>query len=60
MIFQDFYVDMSKDNKSWAYKDLTNDGQCFPGGSVVNRICLPLQETQEMKVQSLGWEDSLE
>ena len=24
------------------------------------KICLPMQETQEMQVQSLGWEDSLE
>ena len=31
----------------------------FPGGSVI-RICLPVQETQETWVQSLGWEDLLE
>ena len=31
----------------------------FPGGSVVKNI-LPMQEVQEMEVQSLGWEDSLE
>ena len=24
------------------------------------RICLPMQETQEMRVPSLGWEDALE
>ena len=24
------------------------------------RICLPMQETQEMWVQSLGWDDPLE
>ena len=24
-----------------------------------NKICLPMQETQEMQVQSLGWEDPL-
>ena len=24
------------------------------------RICLPMQEMQETRVQSLGWEDSLE
>ena len=29
----------------------------FPGGSVVKKTCLPMQETQ---VQSLGWEDPLE
>ena len=29
----------------------------FPGGSVVKRIHLPMQETQ---VWSLGWEDPLE
>ena len=26
----------------------------------VERICLPMQETKEMQVQSLGWEDPLE
>ena len=31
----------------------------FPGGSR-QRICLPVQETQEMHVQSLGQEDPLE
>ena len=25
-----------------------------------SRICLPVQETQETRVQSLGWEDFLE
>ena len=30
----------------------------YAGGSVVNHS--PLQETQEMGVRSLGWEDSLE
>ena len=30
----------------------------FPGGSVI--ICLPMQETQEMRVQSLSWKDPLE
>ena len=29
----------------------------FPGGSVVKRICLPMQETW---VPSPGWEDPLE
>ena len=29
----------------------------FPGGSVVKRICLPMQETW---VLSLGWEEPLE
>ena len=35
----------------------------FPGGTVVKKkkkILLPMQETQEMQVQSLGWEDPLE
>ena len=33
----------------------------FPGGSVVKKkICLPMQETQEMQVWSLGQEDPLE
>ena len=36
----------------------------FPCGSVVKaqqeRICLPMQETQETRVQSLGGEDPLE
>ena len=31
----------------------------FPGGAVV-RIHLPMQETQETQVQSLGGEDPLE
>ena len=29
---------------------------CFPGGAGVKNY-LPIQETQEMQVQSLGWED---
>ena len=32
----------------------------FPGGSVVKKICLPVQETQEMPGWSLGQEDPLE
>ena len=32
----------------------------FPGGSVVKRICLPMQERQETSVQSLGQDDRLE
>ena len=32
----------------------------LPGGSVVKRIHLPIQELQEKWVQSLGWEDPLE
>ena len=34
-------------------------GGCSPGGSVVKN-CLPVQETQETWVQSLGREDPLE
>ena len=34
--------------------------QDFSGGSVVKKYCLPMQETPEMLVQSLGWDDSLE
>jgi len=26
----------------------------FPGGTVVKKICLPMQQTQDMWVQSLG------
>ena len=26
----------------------------------MERICLPMQETREMRVQTLGWEDPLE
>ena len=33
--------------------------QGLPGGSVV-RICLPVQEPQEMQFRSLGWEELLE
>ena len=33
--------------------------QDFPSGSVVKNLP-PVQETQEMQVQSLGWEDPLE
>ena len=30
----------------------------FPGGaSGKERTCLPMQELEEMQVQSLGWED---
>ena len=32
----------------------------FPGGAVVKKILLPMQEKQEMRVRSLGWEDPLE
>ena len=32
----------------------------FPGGSVVTESCLPMQETQETPVWSLGQEDALE
>ena len=31
----------------------------FPGGAVVKRVCLPMQEMQEMQVGSLGQEDPL-
>ena len=27
---------------------------------MVKKICLPMQETQEIQVQSLGWADPLE
>ena len=29
----------------------------FLGGSVVKRICLPVQQMKEMWVRTLGWED---
>ena len=29
----------------------------FPGGASGKETCLPMQETQEMQVQFLGWED---
>ena len=32
----------------------------FPGGASGKETCLPMQETQEMQVQFLGWEDPLE
>ena len=32
----------------------------FPSGSVGKRICLPMQETQEMQVRFLSWDDPLE
>ena len=38
---------------------LTAPKFCFPGGAVVKNH-LPTQETQEMQVQSLGWDDPLE
>ena len=31
----------------------------FLGGTVMKKTCLSMQETQEMQVQSLGWEDLL-
>ena len=31
-----------------------------PQGAQWYRVCLPLQETQDMQIQSLGWEDPLE
>ena len=36
-------------------KELTSPSKVFPGGSAV-----PIQETQEMWVRSLSWEDHLE
>ena len=39
---------------------VTETMKLFPGGSVGKRIYLPMQETQETLVQSLGWEDPLE
>ena len=38
---------------------VANTGSGFPGGSVVKNPPA-LQETQEMQVQSLGWEDPME
>ena len=32
----------------------------FPGGTSSKRTCWPIQDTKEMQVQSLGWEDTLE
>ena len=35
----------------------------LPGGAVVKKkkkMCLPVQDMQEMWILSLGWEDSLE
>ena len=32
----------------------------FPGGASGKETCLPMLKTQEMQVQFLGWEDSLE
>ena len=37
-----------------------SEGLGFPGSTVVKNIHLPIQEMQEMQVQSLGLEDSLE
>ena len=34
--------------------------ESFPGGSMVKKICLPVQETQEKWVRSLGQEGPLE
>ena len=35
-------------------------GVCVSGGSVVKKICLPMQEMAETQLWSLGWEDPLE
>ena len=32
----------------------------FPGGAVVRKMCLPVQDMQEIWILSLDWEDSLE
>ena len=32
----------------------------YPGAASGREIHLPVQETQEMRVQSMGWEDPLE
>ena len=34
--------------------------QHFPGGTSGKEPYLPMQETEEMQVQSLGWEEALE
>ena len=37
------------------------ENQGFPNGTVVKKkILLPMHETQETQVQSLGWEEPLE
>ena len=40
----------------FKFKDTTLDPKSFPAGSVVKKPP-GIQETQEMQVQSLGWED---
>ena len=51
---------MRLESRRWINwkKGITNENLSFPGGAVL-RIHLPMQETQETWVQSLGQEDSL-
>ena len=51
---------MRLESRRWINwkKGITNEKLSFPGGAVL-RIHLPMQETQETWVQSLGQEDSL-
>ena len=52
---------MRLESRRWINwkKGITNENLSFPGGAVL-RIHLPMQETQETWVQSLGQEDPVE
>ena len=42
----------------WAEAHFSSDCEIQLGFTGGKRTCLPMQETQEMRVRSLGWEDS--
>ena len=44
----------------WAEAHFSSDCEIQLGFTGGKRTCLPMQETQEMRVRSLGWEDTLE
>ena len=57
--FPSFYIYFSQDKDRRVIPHLSIRLWGFPGGSVVKNLPA-VQETQEMWVWSLGWEDSLE
>ena len=44
----------------WIFKVFKDNNKGLPSWSQWQRTCLPMQETKETRVQSLGWEDPLE
>ena len=61
LFIQALFLGLGKHWTSKTDKIHTLMGWGFPGGTVGKEsTCLPMQETQELRVPSLGQEDSLE